>query len=133
MSRTGQGETTAMKRIRALSVRAIGVTATLIGCQDPAIQRRFDRREDSFHRTTALLASLEADRARQIQTTLGFLAGQHQRDIANCQRNGPAVRQWLADDVERWKDNQPIHRQRIADQLAGDPANIERRIPDIVE
>ncbi len=122
-----------MTRIRALGPGVIVLVVTLIGCENPALQQRFNRRQANLRRTVDALAQNEASRMDKLGATLDAFALQHERDVANTRRSAVRFQRWLEDDVERWNRLQPVYRQRIAEELAGDRDSIEQKLPEIVE
>lgn len=122
-----------MVQMRLTGVSLILPAWLLVGCQDPAFQENVDHREANLRRTAADLSALETGRVAKMQATIDLLADQHERDIANNRQNPAVIRQWWDDDLQQWEEAKPVHRQRIAEQLEGDPANIKRTLPEIVD
>ena len=122
-----------MTRIRRLSVTLIALTAILAGCENPVLEQRWDRREDNLDRAIGIFSRCEAERDARLARTLNILARQHERDLANTRANPDRVQRWVQGDFEQWQRRQPLYRRRIAEQLRGNPANIERTLPDILE
>jgi hypothetical protein len=122
-----------MARIGLTAASLVLMAAMLVGCGNPALRRKVEHREANLHRTAALLSGLEDGRTQKMQDTIDLLADQHQRDVANNQQNPGRIMKSMADDLQRWEEVKPVHRQHIAEELEGDPANLDRTLPEIVD
>jgi len=122
-----------MTYVRGFGLLVAIAMASLVGCENPAMQKRTARREKSLQQTASLLAECEADLAERLGRTLDELRERHERDVARTRENPSRIQRRLQDDADRWQARQPVHRNRIRDELKGDPANIERTLPKVLD
>ena len=112
---------------RPLTAVLILATVSVIlwgGCNDPEAARATAVRQEKVRRTFGLFAARETDSPRRMDTTLGFARQLEQRHAERCIQNGRRLREWAQHDIERWEANQPVYRERTAEELAGDTAGI---------
>lgn len=105
----------------------------LAGCDNPVLRERWARREENLARTAKWLAELEADRQERLQRACDLLADQHQRDLANTRQIPALIQARHKQDVDRWQESLPRHRERFDEQMRGDLANIERTAPKFLD
>jgi hypothetical protein len=111
----------------------IAAGVALSGCESPALKERFARRERNLDYTFRILADMEERRDGNLDHTGRLLAGMHDRDVANSRENPDRLRRWIQADFDRWDRNLPGHEKRFDRLMAGDPANIERTLPIVID
>lgn len=122
-----------MVQMRSLVAGTILLGALLAGCDNPAMKERAARRADNLRCTCELLAEREAACPEKFGRTLELLEQRHERDIARSAENPAKLQRWLRKDLDRWEGRWPRHRERIQKKLRGDPASIERTLPQMLD
>jgi len=103
-----------------------------IGCEQPGHQARIERREQNLHRTVAMLADMENERPARMQRMLATLQQQQAHDVEESRQNAVELDRAVRAQFDRWAQRQPTCRKRFEELIQGNPANIERTLPNMI-
>lgn len=113
-----------------LAVCALG--AAVGGCahtKDPRFEQRTAERKANIQRVVDRFAAREAEGPERLAHIARLTEEAAERHQTNLERTLEVVRQKDRRDRERWPKSWARARAKIAEELAGDPENIDATIP----
>ena len=114
---------------------SVALLASLIawtGCEPPGHRAVVERREQNLHRTVAMLADMENERPARMQRMLATLQQQQAHDVEESRQNAVELDRAVRAQFDRWAQRQPTYRKRFQELIQGNPANIERTLPNMI-
>lgn len=119
---------------RRVFLLGLALTASVAGCANRELERRYARRGENMRATLDMLAELEDRRPEQMQATVEILRDIHRDDVESHRRNWEqAVPGWSRAEVTHWEERRPIIRQGAARLFGGQPDNIGRTLPLVLD
>ena len=99
----------------------------LIGCHNPAAERRIAMRERQIRATAEMLAQHERlpEAQQRLQRTADLIRRDFERDGEEFRRDMRALRAWFEYDCNRWSEQQESYRRRLEQIFGGKPEDIE--------
>lgn len=111
---------------------AIGL-GSLAGCHSPELEKRWQRRAENRAKAWDAYIKVEQRAPDGFNKAVAVAMEQHRRDIANTQANPARIEAALKAEIDRANERAPIYLERAGKELAGDPANAIRTVPDVIE
>ncbi len=112
----------------------LALTAGVAGCANRELQRRYARRGENMRATLDMLGELEDRRPESMRATVEILQDIHRDDVESHRRNREqAVPGWSRAEVTRWEDRRPAIREGAAEVFGGQPDNIGRTLPLVLD
>lgn len=109
----------------------VGV-ALLAGCEDPVARQHIAAREENMRNTVRMMQETEDSQARALAYTLNAMQEQNDLDMQRTAENPGKVNAMIDEDFRRFRENQPLYRQEIENQLKGNPDKIVQTLPDML-
>ncbi len=110
------------------------LAATGAGCANPELEKRYARRGENLRATRDMLAELEDRRPERMRDMVAILQDLHRDDIDNHKRNREqVVPGWSRAEVTRWEERRPVIREGAAELFGGQPDNIGRTLPLVLD
>ena len=103
----------------------------MLGCQDPAVQTRWERRGENLNKTLSLWIRIEEQRGENLGRAFDWMERRHRLDIDNTRDNAVKIDRRVEWEFDRWEEMQPVYQRRVAKGLRGDPESIQRTYPYI--
>lgn len=116
---------------KSMILGLVGV-ALLAGCEDPVARQHIAAREENMRNTVRMMQETEDSQARALAYTLNAMQEQNDLDMQRTAENPGKVNAMIDEDFRRFRENQPLYRQEIENQLKGNPDKIVQTLPDML-
>ena len=120
-----------MKRFQLTAWSILAGMIFTLGCQDPAVQTRWERRGENLNKTLSTWNKIEEQRIENLGRGFDWAERRHQLDIDNTRDNAVKIDRRVEWEFDRWEEMQPVYQRRVAKGLRGDPESIQRTYPYI--
>ena len=104
---------------------ALAGLVALVGCHNPAAQRRMAARQRSLQTTADVLTHRERIGVQRLQRAADFIREDVNRDKREFRRDLRALKAHLEVDLRRWQERQGSYREKLGEIFGGRPENIE--------